>query len=131
MQENKPRSSKRVKSAKSKSEVHIEGEDVREGIVAVISVKLREPQFEGQTKMKLGNSEVRRVVSSVVYDGLNNFFDHNPDIAERIVNKSLMAAEIRIRTKKVRDQARKKGIRSENFVPCRSSDRDENENLYC
>ncbi|MHA2362963.1 MAG: DNA gyrase/topoisomerase IV subunit B [Candidatus Hodarchaeales archaeon] len=124
-----PRSSKKSKNAKSsKDEVHIEGEDVREGIVAVISVKLREPQFEGQTKMKLGNSEARSAVSSITYEGLNNFFDHHPKISEHIIKKALIAAEIRVRTKKVRDQARKSlSVRPENFVPCRNKDPKESE----
>jgi len=119
LQENKKRP---IKKTKSKDEVSIEGEDVREGLVAVISIKLREPQFEGQTKLKLGNSEVRGIVSSITYDGLNNYFEHNPKIGEKIIDKAMMAAEIRVRTRKVRDQARKKGIRPENFVPCRNSD---------
>ena len=128
MDESKSRSSKKSNGKKSsKEEVVIEGDDVREGLVAVVSVKLRDPQFEGQTKMKLGSNSVRGVVYSIVYDGLNEFFEHNPRVAEQVVNKAYFAAEVRVKTKKVRDQARKKGIRPENFVPCRSNNPEETE----
>ena len=128
MDESKIRTSKKSNGKKTtKEEVIIEGDDVREGLVAVVSVKLHDPQFEGQTKAKLGSNNVRGVVYSVVYDGLNEFFEHNPKIAEQVVNKAYFAAEVRVKTKKVRDQARKKGIKPENIVPCRSTDAEETE----
>ncbi len=127
LEESKSRSIKKGSNKKPKEEVQIEGDDVREGLVAVVSVKLREPQFEGQTKMKLGNNDVRGIVHSITYDGLNEYFEHNPKSAELVINKAMFAAEIRVKTKKVRDQARKKGIRPENFVPCRSNDPKETE----
>ena len=127
MDESKSKQKNKNNKKTNKEEVQIEGDDVREGLVAVVSVKLRDPQFEGQTKMKLGSNSVRGVVHSIVYDGLNEYFEHNPKVAEQIVNKSLFAAEVRVKTKKVRDQARKKGTRPENFVPCRSHDPAETE----
>ncbi len=73
----------------------LSGEDMREGITAVISVKLREPQFEGQTKTKLGNSEVKGIVESIVGEGLDQFCEENPIIAKKIIEKSIMAARAR------------------------------------
>src|SRR5439155_8912951 len=71
------------------------GEDVREGITAVISIKLRQPQFEGQTKAKLGNSEVKGIVEAAVNEALGAFFEENPPIARKIVGKALDASRAR------------------------------------
>jgi DNA gyrase subunit B len=83
------------------------GDDLREGLTAVISVKVPNPQFEGQTKTKLGNGEVEGIVSSIVYEGLMAFLEQNPPIARRIVDKSLTAARAREAARKAREAVRK------------------------
>ena len=83
------------------------GDDVREGLTAVISVKIEEPQFEGQTKTKLGNSEVRGIVDSVVGENINTFLEENPNIGKIIVDKALMAARARDAARKARELTRK------------------------
>ncbi len=85
----------------------LEGEDAREGLTAVISVKVTEPQFEGQTKTKLGNSEFRGIVSKVVKDELADFFEMNPIVAKTIIEKALMASRAREAAKKAREASRK------------------------
>ncbi len=86
----------------------ITGDDIREGLATVISVKLREPQFEGQTKTKLGNSEVEGFVNAMVGEKLGDFFEHNPPIARRIVQKAIDSAAARIAARKARDLTRRK-----------------------
>ena len=88
----------------------ISGDDSREGLTAIVSVRVMEPQFEGQTKMKLGNSEVQGIVNSLVYEGLSNYFEENPSMANRIVNKTLDAARAREAARKARDLTRRKGL---------------------
>lgn len=85
----------------------ISGEDVREGLVAVVSVKLPNPQFESQTKVKLTNSEIEGIVSSIVYNGLMSYFDTNPSVAKRIIEKCLLAARAREAARKARETVRK------------------------
>ena len=85
------------------------GNDTREGLAAVVSVKVPEPQFEGQTKTKLGNSEVRGIVDSVVNDCLSTFLEENPAVAAQIVNKSIVAARAREAAKKARELVQRKG----------------------
>src|SRR3954454_18262935 len=85
----------------------ISGDDVREGLVCVLSVKLPHPRFESQTKVKLVNTEIDGVVSSIVYDGLMNFFDGNPSVAKKVIEKSLMAARAREAARKARETVRK------------------------
>src|ERR671920_868190 len=82
----------REKGLLKEKEDNLEGEDVREGLAAVISVKLRDPQFEGQTKTKLGNPWVRGLVESTVNAGLARFFEENPSEARQIINKPIQAA---------------------------------------
>ena len=86
-----------------KLEENLSGEDVREGLTAVISVKVPEPQFEGQTKARLGNSEVKGIVESLTYDRLTLFFDENPDVVKKILDKSIMAAKAREAARKARE----------------------------
>jgi DNA gyrase subunit B len=93
-----------------KGTASVTGDDSREGLTAIISVRIMEPQFEGQTKMKLGNSEVQGIVNSLVYEGLSTFFEENPTIANRIVNKTLEAAQAREAARKARDLTRRKGL---------------------
>jgi DNA gyrase subunit B len=86
---------------------NLSGDDAREGLTAVISVKISEPQFEGQTKTKLGNSEVRGIVDSIVGDGVSMFLEENPSVAKVIIDKALMAARARDAARKARELTRK------------------------
>ena len=88
----------------------ITGDDMREGLTAIISVKLPELQFEGQTKDKLGNSEVEGIVNSLVGDGLKTFFEENPDTAKTILRKSIDAAAAREAARKARELTRRKSV---------------------
>ncbi len=88
----------------------ISGDDVREGLIAVLSVKLPNPRFESQTKVKLVNTEIEGVVSTVIYDGLMHFFDTNPSVARKIVDKSLTAARAREAARKARETVRKSAM---------------------
>ncbi len=87
----------------------MEGEDVREGLTCVISVRVPNPQFEGQTKTKLGNSEVRSIVASIVNEGLSTYLEENPTIARKILAKAVQAARAREAAKRAKELARKKG----------------------
>ena len=89
------------------SNKNLSGDDVREGLTAVVSVKISEPQFEGQTKTKLGNSEVRGVVDSIVADGVGTFLEENPAVGKIIIDKALMAARARDAARKARELTRK------------------------
>lgn len=88
----------------------LSGDDVREGLVCVLSVKLPNPRFESQTKVKLVNTEIDGIVSSIVYEGLMTFFDANPSVARRIIDKSLMAARAREAARKARETVRKSAL---------------------
>jgi DNA gyrase subunit B len=81
---------------------NLEGEDIREGLAAVISVKVREPQFEGQTKTKLGNTEVKGIVESLVNEKLKDWFDRNPGVSKQIIQKCADAARAREAARKAR-----------------------------
>src|SRR4030081_3711148 len=85
----------------------ISGDDVREGLICVLSIKLPNPRFESQTKVKLVNSEIDGIVNSAVYEGLMTFFDQNPPIARRIFDKVLTAARAREAARKARETIRK------------------------
>ena len=108
------------------------GDDVREGLTAVLSVKIPQPQFEGQTKTKLGNSEVAGQVAKICGDALNTFFEENPKDARLIVDKSVDAARAREAARKAKDLVRRKGALSDNALPgkladCQSKSPDESE----
>lgn len=90
----------------------ITGDDVREGLVCVLSVRLPNPRFESQTKVKLVNAEVEGMVSSVVYEGLMNYFEENPTVARKIVEKALFAARARIAARRAREAVRKSALNS-------------------
>ena len=87
---------------------NLSGEDIREGLTCVISLKIREPQFEGQTKTKLGNSEVRGIVDSIVSEGLSEYFEEHPDITKKILDKAVMASRAREAARKARELTRRK-----------------------
>ncbi|MDR0434688.1 MAG: DNA topoisomerase (ATP-hydrolyzing) subunit B [Gracilibacteraceae bacterium] len=104
------------------SEANLSGEDVREGLTAVLSLKLQDPQFEGQTKPKLGNSEVRSVVDSVVGEALTTYFEENPPVARRIVEKGLQAARARMAARKARELVQRKTALGSTSLPGTLSD---------
>ncbi|MEK6830357.1 MAG: ATP-binding protein [Nanoarchaeota archaeon] len=115
-------------------EESLTGEDVREGLTAIISIKIAEPQFEGQTKTKLGNSEVKGFVDSAVTASLSEFFEENPPIAKKITLKSLESAKARLAAKKAKDLIRRKNAFSLGGLPGKladcSSKKTENTEVY-
>ncbi len=101
---------------------NLSGEDIREGLAAIISVKLRDPQFEGQTKTKLGNTEMRGLVQSVVTQGLAEYLEEHPKPARAIVMKSSQAAKARAAARKARELTRRKGLLESSTLPGKLSD---------
>ena len=101
---------------------NLAGEDVREGLTAVISVKIGEPQFEGQTKQKLGNAEARGAVAAILTDGLTFFLEQNPKVAKLILEKSVMAARARDAARKARETTRRKNALESNSLPGKLAD---------
>ncbi len=115
-------------------DANLSGEDVREGLTLILSVKLPDPQFEGQTKTKLGNSELRGITETIVADGLSTYFEENPSIAKRILEKSISAARAREAARKARELTRRKSVLESSSLPgkltdCSSKDPSESE-LY-
>lgn len=112
----------REKGILKEKDDNLSGDDVREGLTAVISVKLAEPQFEGQTKTKLGNTEAKSFVQRVVGDQLGDWFDRNPNQARDIIRKALQAATARIAARKAREATRRKGFLETGGMPGKLSD---------
>ena len=104
------------------NEDNLSGEDVREGLTAIISVKVREPQFEGQTKTKLGNSEVKGIVDNIISDGLKEFFEEHPAEAKSIVTKNINAARARQAARKARELTRRKNALEISGLPGKLAD---------
>ncbi|PKM88293.1 MAG: DNA topoisomerase (ATP-hydrolyzing) subunit B [Firmicutes bacterium HGW-Firmicutes-12] len=98
------------------------GEDIREGLTAIISVKMRDPQFEGQTKTKLGNSEIRGITEGIVNEGLSTFLEENPSIARKIVDKAINASRAREAAKKARELTRRKSALESTTLPGKLAD---------
>ncbi len=101
---------------------NLQGEDIREGITAVVSVKVKEPQFEGQTKTKLGNSEVTGVVQSMVNEALSNFLEENPSVAKAILEKCVSASRAREAARKARELVRRKSALETSTLPGKLAD---------
>ena len=109
---------------------NLKGEDVREGLSCVISVKVTEAQFEGQTKTKLGNSEMRSIVEKMVNEKLTEFFEENPAVAKTIVDKSLTASRAREAAKRARENTRRKGALESASLPGKLADCSDKDNTY-
>ncbi len=105
-----------------KNNLSISGDDVREGLCAVISIKVPNPQFEGQTKTKLGNSEVEGITASSVFEALSAFFEENPSVAKKIVEKSILATRARQAARQARDLTRRKGALESYNLPGKLAD---------
>ncbi|WP_292373009.1 MULTISPECIES: DNA topoisomerase (ATP-hydrolyzing) subunit B [unclassified Methanosarcina] len=115
----------------SKEDAKLTGDDVREGLTAIISVKLMEPQFEGQTKTRLGNSDVKGIVDSLVTDGLAEYFEENPKVANIILEKALLAQKAREAAKKARELTRRKNALEVSTLPGKLADCSEKNPAAC
>jgi DNA gyrase subunit B len=113
------------------SDASLSGDDIREGLTAVISVKIASPQFEGQTKTKLGNADVEGVVASMVNDSLSSYFEENPTIANKVIEKATVAARAREAARKARDLTRRKGALESSGLPGKLSDCSETDASMC
>lgn len=114
-----------------KDNITIVGDDTREGLTAVISVKIPDPQFEGQTKTKLGNSEVEGIVASTTLDALSNFFEENPPIANKIIEKVITASRAREAARKARELTRRKGALESGGLPGKLADCSQRDPALC
>jgi len=119
------------KNKMAKGDMKLSGEDIREGLTAVISIKLMEPQFEGQTKTKLGNSEVKGIVESLVSDGLAEFLEETPKIATAILQKALAAKNAREAAKKARELTRRKNALEISTLPGKLADCSQKDPSLC
>ena len=109
-------------NALKEGDENLSGDDVREGLTAVLSLKIRDPQFEGQTKTKLGNSEIRGIVDNMISDGLAEFFEENPVEAKKIVEKSIISARARAAARKARELTRRKSALEISSLPGKLAD---------
>ena len=111
-----------LKNMNHKNGENLTGDDAREGLVAIISVRMHSPQFEGQTKTKLGNSNIKGIVDSNVYDGLSHFFEENPSTAKTIIFKAINAARAREAARKARELTRRKSVLDSGSLPGKLAD---------
>ena len=116
---------------KKNEKFSLSGDDFREGLTVVLSVKVQEPQFEGQTKTKLGNGEVKGLVDNVVYDGIQAFLEQNPKVGKRIIEKAAEAARARIAAKKARELVRKKSGLGSTTLPGKLADCSNKDPMQC
>jgi DNA gyrase subunit B len=114
-----------------KGKINISGEDFREGLTAVISIKVAEPQFEGQTKTKLGNSEVQSQVEILIYEKLNEYLEQNPKVARSIIDKVVLSAEAREAARKARQLVQRKGALTSGGLPGKLADCSINDPEHC
>ena len=121
---------KKSKLAK-KMEENLNGDDAREGITAVISVKVPDPQFEGQTKTKLGNSDVKGIVESIVNEHVTDYFEMNPEVVEKILEKTVLAAKARNAARKARELTRRKSFLESSSLPGKLADCSEKDPSLC
>jgi DNA gyrase subunit B len=119
-----------IKTTKNEN-FSLSGDDFREGLTVVISVKVQEPQFEGQTKTKLGNGEVKGLVDNVVYDGIQTFLEQNPKVGKKIIEKAAEAARARIAAKKARELVRKKSGLGSTTLPGKLADCSNKDPMQC
>ena len=117
--------------AKKNEKISLTGEDFREGLTAIISVKVAEPQFEGQTKTKLGNGEVKGLVDKIVYEGILDFLEQNPSIGRRIIEKALLAARSRSAARKARELIRRKSALGGSSLPGKLADCSNRDPVFC
>ncbi len=116
---------------KENSKITLSGDDFREGLTAVISVKVMEPQFEGQTKTKLGNSEVKSIVETIVGEKLSEYLEENPSVGKKVIEKCMRAAEAREAARKVRDLIRRKNALDSMHLPGKLADCSINDPEHC
>ena len=119
------------KNMLKESDLAVSGEDIREGLTAILSVKVPNPQFEGQTKTKLGNSEVEGIVSSIINDSLGAYFEENPSVANKAIEKAILAARAREAARKARELTRRKGALESMSLPGKLSDCSETDPAIC
>jgi len=117
--------------AKKNEKVTLSGEDFREGLTAILSIRVAEPQFEGQTKTKLGNGEVKGVVDTIVYEGILDFLEQNPSVGRRIIEKALLAARSRSAARKARELIRRKSALGGSSLPGKLADCSNKDPNFC
>ena len=111
--------------------ITLTGEDFREGLTAIISVKVPEPQFEGQTKTKLGNSEIKGVVDKIIYEGILDFLEENPSVGRKVIEKALLAARSRSAARKARELIRRKSALGGSSLPGKLADCSNKDPVFC
>jgi len=117
--------------AKKNEKISLTGEDFKEGLTAILSIKVAEPQFEGQTKTKLGNGDIKGIVDKVVYEGILDFLEQNPSIGRKVIEKALLAARSRNAAKKARELIRRKSALGGSSLPGKLADCSNRDPSFC